>query len=64
VPPDIEYFRKRAEDARTLAEQMHDDQTKFLMLGIAESYEKIAESYERIASWEKLRQDKDSRDTS
>jgi hypothetical protein len=53
VPPNIEYFRKRAEEARTLAEQMHDTNTKILMRGIAESYEKIAESYEKIANWEK-----------
>jgi hypothetical protein len=53
VPPNIEYFRKRAKEARALAEQMLDSQTKTLMLGIAESYEKIAESYEKIASWEK-----------
>lgn len=37
-----EYWRKRAEEARTLAEQMRDPQTKALMLGVAESYEKIA----------------------
>jgi pyruvate dehydrogenase complex dehydrogenase (E1) component len=53
VPPNIEYFQKRAEEARTLAEQMLDAHTKTLMLGIAESYEKIAESYEKIANWEK-----------
>jgi DNA-binding ferritin-like protein len=39
---DAEYWRKRAEEARTLAEQMKDTHTKSLMLGIAESYEKIA----------------------
>ena len=39
---DAEYWRKRAEEARTLAEQMKDRQTKSLMLGIAESYERIA----------------------
>lgn len=53
MPPNIEYFRKRAEESRTLAEQMLDAQTKILVLGIAESYEKIAESYEKIANWEK-----------
>jgi DNA-binding ferritin-like protein len=37
-----EYWRNRAEEARTLAEQMRDPQTKALMLGVAESYEKIA----------------------
>jgi hypothetical protein len=39
---DAEYWRKRAEEARTLAEQMKHTHTKSLMLGIAESYEKIA----------------------
>jgi DNA-binding ferritin-like protein len=37
-----EYWRKRAEEARALAEQMKDPLTQSLMLGIAESYEKIA----------------------
>jgi hypothetical protein len=39
---DAEHWRKRAEEARSLAEQMKDTHTKSLMLGIAESYEKIA----------------------
>ena len=39
---DAEYWRKRAEEARTIAEQMKDTHTKSLMLGIAESYEMIA----------------------
>lgn len=39
---DAEYWRKRAEEARTLAGQMRDPHTQSLMLGIAESYEKIA----------------------
>jgi DNA-binding ferritin-like protein len=39
---DADYWRKRAEEARTLAEQMKDPHTHSLMLGIAESYEKIA----------------------
>jgi hypothetical protein len=40
---DAEYWRKRAEEARTLAEQMEHTHTKSLMLAIAESYEKIAD---------------------
>jgi DNA-binding ferritin-like protein len=40
---DAEYWRKRAEEARTLAEQMKDAHTKSLMLSVAKSYEKIAE---------------------
>jgi DNA-binding ferritin-like protein len=39
---DLEYWRKRAEEARTIAERMTDAHTKSLMLGVAESYEKIA----------------------
>jgi hypothetical protein len=38
----LEYWQKRAEEARTLAEQMMDTHTKSIMLGIAASYEKIA----------------------
>ena len=44
------YWRNRAEEARTLAERMLDAYTKVLMLGIAESYERIAHSYDVIAS--------------
>jgi DNA-binding ferritin-like protein len=39
---DPEYWLKRAEEARTLADQMKDAHTRSLMLGIAESYDKIA----------------------
>jgi DNA-binding ferritin-like protein len=42
ITDDPEYWQKRAEEARTLAEQMMDNRTKSLMLGIAASYEKIA----------------------
>jgi DNA-binding ferritin-like protein len=42
ITDDPEYWQKRAEEARTLAEQMMDTHTKSLMLGIAASYEKIA----------------------
>jgi len=51
--PQIEnsdFWRKRAEEARTLSEQMLDAYTKVLMLGIADSYERIAQSYDLIAS--------------
>jgi hypothetical protein len=50
---DVEYWLKRAEEARTLAEEMRDAHTKALMLGIAESYENIAKSYKTIADYEK-----------
>ena len=52
-----DYFRKRAEEARTLAEEMEDAHTKLLMLGIADSYEQIAKSYEKVADWEKRLRD-------
>jgi len=42
VTDDPEYWRKRAEEARTQAEQMMEAHTKALMLGIAASYEKNA----------------------
>jgi hypothetical protein len=44
---DPEYWRKRAEEARTLAEQMVEAHTKSLMLGIAVSYDKIAKWVEQ-----------------
>ncbi len=40
----------RIEEARTLAERMFDAYTKVLMLGIAESYERIAHRCDVIAS--------------
>jgi DNA-binding ferritin-like protein len=49
---DAEYFRKRAKEARSLAEKMGDARTKSLMHGIAESYERIAISCEKVANWE------------
>ena len=42
----LDYWRQRAEEARTFSEQMRDSQTKALMLGIAETYERIAKAYE------------------
>lgn len=54
---DTQYFRKRAEEARTLAEEMLDAHAKSLMLGIADSYEQIAKSYEKVASLEKRLRD-------
>ncbi len=54
---DVEYFLKRAEEARAIAEEMEDAHTKSLMLGIAESYEQVAKSYEKVANWEKRRRE-------
>ena len=39
---DPEYWRKRAEEARTISERMTNEHTKLLMLSVAESYERIA----------------------
>jgi len=45
-----DYWRKRAEEARTMSERMLDSYTKVLMLGIAETYERIAKSYDLIGA--------------
>jgi hypothetical protein len=42
ISDDPEYWRKRAEEARTLADQMIEAHTKAIMLEIAVSYDKIA----------------------
>jgi len=55
---DAEYFRKRAEEARTLAEEMLDAHTKSVMLGIAKGYEEIVKSYEKIVNLERTREPK------
>jgi DNA-binding ferritin-like protein len=54
---DVEYWLKRAEEARTFADEMRDHETKSLMLGIAQSYERIAKAYEKIADYQKHRRD-------
>jgi hypothetical protein len=41
-----EYWRQRAEEARTRSEQVLDSTTKALLLEIADSYERIAKAYE------------------
>ena len=43
---DPEYWHGRAEEARTLSEQMLDSYTKALLLRVAETYERIAKAYE------------------
>jgi hypothetical protein len=52
---DPEYFRGRAEEARTMAEQMFDAAAKLTMLQIAESYEELAKRAER---WQRAQRDK------
>jgi hypothetical protein len=40
---EAEDWRKRAEEARATAEEMHDPECKQIMLDIAEAYERIAD---------------------
>ena len=45
------YWQSRAEEARAIAVQMTDPQTKATMLGIAQDYEKLAKrAEERVGS--------------
>jgi hypothetical protein len=46
---DPKHWCKRAEQMRTLAEEMHDEQTKQTMLRIASDYERLAERAEQRA---------------
>jgi hypothetical protein len=43
---DPEHWRSRAEEAKTLAELMQHPDTRRIMLGIAEGYERIARHIE------------------
>ena len=43
---DPNYFWSRAEEARTVAEQMAEPDARRMMLGIAETYEALARSAE------------------
>jgi hypothetical protein len=53
----VEYWQRRAKEARALAEGMQDAHTKLLMLGIADSYEEIAKSYGKVANWRRRKFD-------
>jgi len=46
---DPEHWRKRAEEARTLANQMNDETSKQTMLKIAADYDRLAERAEARA---------------
>jgi hypothetical protein len=43
-----EYWRERAEEARTQADQMRDPDARRTLLEIAENYEQLAEQAERM----------------
>jgi hypothetical protein len=55
LPYDAEYWRKRAEETRALAEKMSDAHKKILLLGIAEIYEQVAKSDESLCGALSLR---------
>jgi hypothetical protein len=42
IVPDAAHWRGRAEEARTLAAEMHDEIFRAIMLEIAERYERLA----------------------
>ena len=50
-PHDAEYWRKRAEEARTLAERMTSAEIKAAMLDVAESYDRVARLTEVLRDW-------------
>ncbi len=52
-----DYWRNRAEEARGIAVQMVDPQTKATMLAIARDYEKLAKRAEQRASERRLGSD-------
>jgi phenylacetate-coenzyme A ligase PaaK-like adenylate-forming protein len=54
ISDDPEYWRERAEQARTMGEQTRNTHLKAVMLGIAQTHEKIAKWVEERAderSW-------------
>ena len=42
------YWRNRAEEARVVADSMQDEQSKQLMFGVANEYERVAELTEKV----------------
>jgi hypothetical protein len=46
---DPEHWRQRADEARSVAEQMNEPQSKEAMLRIAKDYERLAERAEQRA---------------
>jgi hypothetical protein len=51
---DPQYFWSRAEEARAMAEQMIDPDTKQKMIGVAETYELLAKRAEARLRGDKL----------
>jgi len=47
---DAKHWRARADEARKLADDMNDPQSKEMMLGIAKDYDSLAERTGRTAS--------------
>jgi len=47
---DANHWRARADEARKLADDMNDPQSKEMMLGIAKDYDSLAERTGRTAS--------------
>ena len=48
-----EYWRFRAEEARSIADDMKHDEPKAMMLRIVEDYERIAKFFEQQARFKK-----------
>jgi hypothetical protein len=46
---DPEHWRRRAEEARTLAERMKDETSRQIMLQLAADYDRLAADYDRLA---------------
>jgi hypothetical protein len=54
---DYFFWRMRAEEARALAERMHDEISKEMMVGIANDYDRAADELERRVAMRAKRRD-------
>ena len=50
----VEYWRGRAEETRTIAESMKDEASKNIMLGIARDYDRMADRAEERLKLQKM----------